>query len=80
MLTYKKKSVFIQYQVHHLNWVENYQKLRTAISIEWPGYVLHESGCWSPIHRKWYFLPRRCSKERYNETKVRPKSKRSIRI
>lgn len=60
------------FQVHHLNWIENYQALRTALGIEWPGYLLHESASWSPINRKWYFLPRRCSKERYNETKVSP--------
>lgn len=31
--------------------------------------MIHESGMWSTLNRKWYFLPRRCSKERYNETK-----------
>lgn len=31
--------------------------------------MIHESGAWSNIHHKWFFLPRRCSKEQYNETK-----------
>lgn len=31
--------------------------------------MIHESGAWSDIHQKWFFLPRRCSKEQYNETK-----------
>lgn len=31
--------------------------------------MIHESGVWSDIHKSWFFLPRRCSKERYNETK-----------
>lgn len=31
--------------------------------------MIHESGMWSAVNRKWYFLPRRCSKERYNETR-----------
>lgn len=43
--------------------------IRRAIGIEWPGYMIHESGMWSAVNRKWYFLPRRCSKERYNETR-----------
>lgn len=31
--------------------------------------MIHESGAWSNIHHKWFFLPRRCSNEQYNETK-----------
>ncbi len=30
--------------------------------------MIHESGVWSDIHKKWFFLPRRASKERYEET------------
>lgn len=30
--------------------------------------MIHESCAFSPEHRLWYFLPRRCSKSRYNET------------
>lgn len=30
--------------------------------------MIHESGCWSEVHRKWFFLPRRCSKEQYNDS------------
>jgi soluble calcium-activated nucleotidase 1 len=48
--------------------VKNYKALRSPLGIEWPGYMIHESGVWSPDHKLWYFLPRRCSKERYNET------------
>lgn len=55
-------------QVHHINWVENYKKIRSAIGIQWPGYMIHEAAMWSAVQRKWYFLPRRCSKETYNET------------
>ncbi|OXU32053.1 hypothetical protein TSAR_002858 [Trichomalopsis sarcophagae] len=56
-------------EVHSKNWMLNYKRLREAINIEFPGYMIHESGAWSSIHRKWFFLPRRCSKEQYNETK-----------
>lgn len=31
--------------------------------------MIHESGAWSDIHKSWFFLPRRCSHERYNETR-----------
>ena len=30
-------------------------------------YIIHESAAWSPAHRKWYFLPRRASQEKYND-------------
>lgn len=56
-------------QVHHLKWVEKYKAIRSILGIEWPGYMIHESAAWSPVHRKWFFLPRRCSKERYDEVK-----------
>lgn len=29
--------------------------------------MIHESAAWSNVHQKWFFLPRRCSKEPYNE-------------
>lgn len=63
------KSISPSGEVHHLNWIDNYKAIRGAIDINWPGYVIHESGAWSDIRQRWYFLPRRCSKERYNETR-----------
>lgn len=56
-------------EVQSLNWISNYKRLRQALDIEFPGYMIHESGAWSDIHKSWFFLPRRCSHERYNETK-----------
>jgi soluble calcium-activated nucleotidase 1 len=53
--------------IQHINWVENYKKLRKALNIEWPGYMIHESCQWSDIHRKWFFMPRRASHEPYTE-------------
>ncbi|KAI1724224.1 apyrase domain-containing protein [Ditylenchus destructor] len=32
------------------------------------GYMIHESAQWSDIHNRWFFLPRRVSKEHYSET------------
>ena len=31
------------------------------------GYMIHESGVWSHIHKRWFFLPRRASRETYTE-------------
>lgn len=54
-------------EVAHLDWTENYKRLRREIGIEFPGYMIHESAQWSEIHSKWFFLPRRASKEIYTE-------------
>jgi len=62
------KVISVNGEVTTLNWVNNFKAIRSAIGIEWPGYMIHESGAWSELNQKWYFLPRRCSKERYNET------------
>lgn len=53
----------------HLNWVEEYKRIRSILDIKWPGYMIHESAVWSDIHKRWFFLPRRCSSEVYNEKK-----------
>lgn len=52
-------------EVTSLDWSYNFKRLREESSqITWPGYMIHESGAWSDIHKKWFFLPRRCSKEK----------------
>lgn len=53
--------------IQHVNWVDQYKKLRSAAAIEYPGYMIHESAQWSEIHRKWLFMPRRASKQMYSE-------------
>ncbi|KAL3096031.1 hypothetical protein niasHS_005790 [Heterodera schachtii] len=45
-----------------------YKALRGKIGIDFPGYMIHESGQWSDIHKKWFFLPRRASNDTYSET------------
>lgn len=32
------------------------------------GYLIHESAAWSDSLQRWFFLPRRASNERYEET------------
>lgn len=59
------KAVSTSGEVKNLNWSEHFKKMREAAAgIKWPGYMIHESGMWSEQHKKWFFLPRRCSKEK----------------
>lgn len=59
------KAVSTAGEVKNLNWSEYYKKMRNeSAGIKWPGYMIHESGMWSDHHKKWFFLPRRCSKEK----------------
>lgn len=53
--------------VTHLDWHTQYNALKEAAGITNIGYLIHESAAWSSHHNKWYFLPRRMSKERYND-------------
>ncbi|XP_057342191.1 soluble calcium-activated nucleotidase 1 isoform X2 [Microplitis mediator] len=62
------KTISPRGEVKSINWIENYKKLRRSINIEFPGYMIHESGVWSDIHKCWFFIPRRCSVNQYNET------------
>lgn len=52
--------------VHH-NWREVYNLVRSSLGIKSPGYVIHEAVMWSGIRKRWYFLPRRASHEKYND-------------
>ncbi|CAA9997889.1 unnamed protein product [Nesidiocoris tenuis] len=56
-------------EIESLNWAERYKAIRRQLGIEFPGYMIHESAVWSDVHRRWFFLPRRASKEEYNEDK-----------
>ena len=37
--------------VSHHNWTDNYLAVREAAGVSWPGYVVHEAVCWSPVRR-----------------------------
>ncbi|XP_075973782.1 soluble calcium-activated nucleotidase 1 isoform X1 [Anticarsia gemmatalis] len=63
------KVINIHGEVQHQTWVNQYKSVRSSIGIQWPGYMIHESGVWSPHKQLWHFLPRRCCHEAYNETK-----------
>ncbi|XP_072225064.1 soluble calcium-activated nucleotidase 1 isoform X2 [Leuresthes tenuis] len=62
------KVVGFRGDVQHENWVPKYKAMKSAAGIEPPGYFIHESAAWSDTLQRWFFLPRRASKERYEET------------
>ena len=39
------------------------------------GYMIHESGRWSDVHQKWFFLPRKLSRQSYDEVRSPERSK-----
>jgi len=61
------KVIGVGGQVQHRDWTHNYLAVRAAVGVVWPGYMIHEAVCWSPVRRRWVFLPRRVGKERYND-------------
>ncbi|KAM3863730.1 soluble calcium-activated nucleotidase 1 [Diretmus argenteus] len=62
------KVVGYRGDVQHENWVPKYNSLKSAAGIGPPGYLIHESAAWSDTLQRWFFLPRRASTERYEET------------
>lgn len=62
------KVVGFRGDIQHQDWVPRYQALKKAAKIEPPGYFIHESAAWSDTLQRWFFLPRRASQERYEET------------
>ncbi|KAK3091862.1 hypothetical protein FSP39_023214 [Pinctada imbricata] len=61
------KSIGVNGDVIHLDWHENYNAMRKKAGFTFPGYIIHESGVWSEIHQRWFFMPRRASTEKYEE-------------
>lgn len=62
------KVIGFRGDVRHENWVPHYGALKNAVGINPPGYMIHESAVWSEHLQRWFFLPRRASSERYDET------------
>uniref|UniRef100_A0A0N4ZTG0 Apyrase n=1 Tax=Parastrongyloides trichosuri TaxID=131310 RepID=A0A0N4ZTG0_PARTI len=54
--------------VKHVNWTDNFINIRANVGIQYPGYMIHESVQWSDVHKQWFFMPRRASKEIYSES------------
>lgn len=61
------KIVTPEGQVDHQDWRQRYLAVRKTANIEFPGYMIHEAVIWSPVHKEWFFLPRRASTKAYND-------------
>eukprot|EP01102_Stenamoeba_stenopodia_P008311 TRINITY_DN2380_c0_g2_i1.p1 TRINITY_DN2380_c0_g2~~TRINITY_DN2380_c0_g2_i1.p1 ORF type:complete len:256 (+),score=52.99 TRINITY_DN2380_c0_g2_i1:61-768(+) len=61
------KTINTEGKVSHVDWTDVYERLRIATGTTYPGYMLHEAVNFNPMDRRWYFLPRRVSKEAYND-------------
>lgn len=53
--------------IEHHDWHETYVKFKQAAGIPTDGYILYESANWNEADSRWYFLPRRVSKEKYDD-------------
>ena len=56
-------------KITHEDWTDRFNKLRKAVGCSYPGYLIHEAIMWSEVRRQWVILPRRVSKEPYDEKK-----------
>lgn len=54
-------------EFRRINWTDNYNFVRKVLGCPSPGYVIHEAIRWSPHMRKWVFMPRRISKDVYDD-------------
>ena len=55
-------------RVSYADWSRAYDAIRRHAGYQFPAYMIHEAVLWSPVNRVWVFLPRRMSKEPYEET------------
>ncbi|XP_050424374.1 soluble calcium-activated nucleotidase 1-like [Adelges cooleyi] len=60
------KVITVDGGVKHVNWTQNFIKLRAAFGIHFPGYMTHESCVWSNVHGRFFFLPRKASTDKYD--------------
>ena len=54
-------------EFRRINWAKQYNFVRKELGCQSPGYVMHEAIRWSPHMRKWVFMPRRISREVYDD-------------
>ena len=57
------KSVTLEGKIEHHSWVHVYEKILNVTGMQ---FIVHEAVNWNPIDRRWYFLPRRMSKEEWS--------------
>jgi len=55
-------------KVEHIDWRPTYTALRAAAQCPFgAGYLIHEGARWSTVHDRWFYLPRKMSREPYDE-------------
>ena len=64
--------------ITHENWTDRFNKLREAVGVPYPGYMIHEAITWSPYRKQWVILPRRVSREAYDENKDERKGSNTV--
>lgn len=67
-------------QVRRVNWVDNFNVVRTELGASSPGYTINEAILWSEHLKKWLFLPRRVSSEMYDENADERKGSNQLAI
>ncbi|GAB0100401.1 hypothetical protein DMENIID0001_164350 [Sergentomyia squamirostris] len=60
------KTISKRGYVQNIDWKPNYEKVRKAMGINYPGFVWHEAVDWSPATEEWIFMPRKCSTRPYD--------------
>jgi soluble calcium-activated nucleotidase 1 len=65
-------------QIRRVDWTEQYKVVRTALQCEFPGYLIIEACRWSDHLKQWVFLPRRISREAYDEVKDEQRGGREL--
>ena len=54
--------------IEHIDFRPIYTALRTAAECpHGAGYMIHEGARWSEVHKQWFFMPRKLSREPYDE-------------
>lgn len=54
-------------ELRRVDWERQYNYVRNALGAQYPGYLIHEAISWSPYLKKWIFMPRRISTEKYDD-------------
>ena len=56
------------YKVVSVDWAIPYQRMREACGVGPNGYLTHEAAEWDPYSERWYFFPRKFSRDPFEET------------
>ncbi len=54
-------------ELRRMDWERQFTYVRKALGAQAPGYLIHEAVNWSPLLKKWVFMPRRISSEKYDD-------------